>query len=242
MRVSELLMAVASWLENPNNEALQLAEVDEAALEATARACAAASLILKQGAEEVSFLEPTEEKEMTVEKLDHLNSIIAAFDQSNDEELKKTANVLDELLILSVGPEWVKNYKAAEEKKIDVLKAKYEDVNKQLHLENKTEESAKKIDASPMMKEYREIAPGLSQRCCPDHPGSLMARTGDHQFQCQLDKKNYNYELGFTDMQGRVYPGGSPSHEFDLENRGVPHQLFDTREERTNGYLPNKRW
>jgi len=53
MRISEMLTAIASWLENPDNEALLLSEYDPACMEVVAETCLQAAQVLKLGAEQV---------------------------------------------------------------------------------------------------------------------------------------------------------------------------------------------
>lgn len=242
MRASELLLTISRWLSSPDCEAILLAEDDLECLDSVAASCVSAAAILKRGAEEAAKLEPAEEPKLTPEALDHLNLVISAFDQSGDKDLQKTASVIDELLLsVCAKPQWVSQYKEAEEKKIDEMTKKYKGVNEQLHKENRVAESAAAIDKSPMFAEPRKIAPSLSTRCCPDHSGVLLSRVADHTWQCQLDKKQYNWQTGFTDMKGNKIPGGDPSQQFEFSNREQPHQLFDGREERLNGYVPDKR-
>jgi hypothetical protein len=239
MRVSAILTAIASWLESPDNEAILLAEYDEACLQATAQSCIAAAEILKKGAEEIEKIEPAEESALTPEKLDRLHQIISALDQSDDEELQKTASVLDELLLtLATPPNWVNNYKEAQENRLDVLKQKYEDTKKQLDEANKVKESAQAIDKSPMFREVRIMQHSLSARSCPDHPGAQMARVGEHMWQCSMDKKVYNYQTGYTTEKGEKVPGGDVALQF--ETHPDYHQIFDNRESRLLGYNRDK--
>ena len=241
MRVSELLMTVAKWLESPDCEAILLAENNVDCLDSVAKTCIAAAAILKQGATEVEALEPAEEPKLTPEALDHLHQVISAFDSSGDKDLQKTASVMDELLLtLATKPNWASTYKEAQENRLDVLKAKYEDAKKQLDEVNKVKESAKAIDKSPMFKEYRIQEHALSARSCPEHAGSQLARVGEGMWQCQLDKKVFNYSIGYTTDRGEKVPGGSVELQTPLYHP-EPHSIFDTREDRLNGYSPNKR-
>lgn len=240
MRASELLLTVAKWLESPDCEAILLAEDDVDCLDSVVQTCVAAAAILKQGAAEVEAIEPTEEPKLTPEALDHLNQIITAFDQSGDEDLQKTASVIDELLLtVAAPPKWASSYKEAQENRLDVLKAKYEDTRKQLEVMNKVKESTIGIDKSPMMKQYRIMEAPLSTRSCPDHPGGLLARVGENMWQCQMDKKVYNWNTGFTNEKGEKVPGGDVANQTPMFHP-EPHAIFDTRESRLNGYTPNR--
>lgn len=72
----------------------------------------------------------------------------------------------------------------------------------------------------------------LSSRYCPDHRGAQMARVGDRIFQCPVDRKTYNFENGYTNYQGQRVPGGSIAGQTPAASNysGVPHRIFDTRE------------
>jgi hypothetical protein len=231
MRVAELLNAIANWLESPQNEALLLAEYDDECLEKTADACVSAALVLRVAAHETDQIEPPSEPTLTPEALDNIHSIITAFDKSGDADLQKTASALDELLLISTTPEWVANYKQAQQDRLDVLKSKYDDVRKQHEELRGVKESAKAIDKSPMFQEVRIQDHALNTRTCPDHPGAQMARVGEAMWQCALDKKVFNYTTGYTTERGEKVRGqyiGSQPHEFDVH----PSGLFDTREDR----------
>jgi hypothetical protein len=235
MRVSELLTAMATWLESPENEALLLAEYDDQCLDVVADTCISAASILRLGAAQADLIEPTEEPKLTAEKLDHLNRIITAFDTSGDEDLQKTASVMDELLLtISAPPDWVRNHKQAQKDRLDVLKRDYDRVNGELDAFNGVKESAKAIEKSPFFDEVRIMDHALNTRTCPDHPGAQMARVGEAMWQCSMDKKVFNYAAGYTTEKGEKVPGqyiGNSPHEFDRH----PRSMFDTREDRLMG-------
>ncbi len=236
MRVSELLMAIATWLESPDNEAMLLAEHDDESFEATALACFEAAEVLKKGAAAVDEVEPHVDATLSDEAIDHLVEMATAFDASGDEELKKSASVLVEIL-LTIGArgDEVSSYKAAQSKAMDEIKKKYHDTKKKLDTVNKIGDAETAIKKSPVFKEYLPLEAPLSARCCPDHAGAQMARIGEHQFQCSLDKKVYNYEMGYTTEKGEKVPGGSVAFQTD-QMMAEPHNMFDTRETRLNGY------
>jgi hypothetical protein len=235
MRVAEILMAIASWLESPDNEAMLLAEHDDESFEATALACLEAAEVLKKGAAAVDEVEPHVDVSLSEDSIDHLVEMATAFDASDDEELKKSASVLDEIL-LTIGArgDEVASYKAAQDKQMDEIKKKYHDAKKKLDEVNKIGETETAIKKSPVYKEYLPMEAPLSARTCPDHAGAQMSRVGEHQFQCSLDKKVYNYEAGYTTEKGEKVPGGSVAFQTDMDVE--PHNMFDTRETRLNGY------
>jgi len=237
MRIAEMLQAIASWLEDPNNEALLIAEYDDECLEVVAESCIEAAALLKKAAEKVDQIEPASESAITPESLDKLADIAAAFDESGDPELMSQASVIDELLLtIAISPNALKDKKAAEEDRIEMLKEKYNDVSKQLREDNKISEAEKAI-AKSKMTEASILEGTLSTRTCPDHPGAQMGRTGEHTWQCEMDKKTYNYQAGFTMENGMKIPGGDVANQTKMETPDS-HAIFDTRESRLGGYQP----
>lgn len=234
MRIAEMLYAIASWLESPNNEALLLAEYDDDCLKVVAESCVSAAQTLKVAAEQVDSIEPPAESHITPESLEELANLATALDSSDDPNLKKQASVIDELLLtIAANPEALSNKKAADEKRIDEIKRKYENPRKDLEDNNKIADTKKAIDKSDMTKEYRILEAPLSSRYCPDHPGTQISRIGEHMWQCELDKKTYNFDTGFDLINGSKVPGGDVSEQ--TKGLNIQEQaLFDTREGRLN--------
>jgi hypothetical protein len=232
MRISEMLNAMAAWLESPNNEALLLAEEDKDCLKIVAESCVLAAALLKKAADEVDVLEPAEPSKITPEAVDQLANLAAAFDASGDNELKKTASVLDELLLtIAAPPNALAQKKAEDDNRIDELRKKYEGPRRELHALQQNEKTLKGIDKSEMTKQYRIMEAPLSTRYCPDHPGAQISRVGEHMWQCELDKKTYNYETGFEMQNGTKVPGGDVAEQ--THSVSAPfHAIFDTREGR----------
>lgn len=235
MRIAEMLYAIASWLESPNNEALLLAEYDDDCLKVVAESCVSAAQTLKIAAEHVDGIEPQEESNITPESLEELANLATALDSSDDPALKKQASVIDELLLtIANNPDALSNKKAADEKKIDEIKKKYENPRKDLEETNKIADSKKAIEKSQMTKDYNILEAPLSTRYCPDHAGAQIARIGEHIWQCELDKKTYNFDTGFELNNGNKVPGGDVSQQ--TQNLNVEQQaIFDTREGRLGG-------
>ena len=234
MRIAEMLYAIASWLESPNNEALLLAEYDDDCLEVVADSCVAAAAILKNAADHVDDIEVPDDSHITPESLEELANLATALDSSDDPSLKKQASVIDELLLtIATNPNALAAKHAADEKKIDELKKKYENPRNDLEEANKIADSRKAIEKSPMMKEYAIMEAPLSSRYCPDHAGAQIARIGEHIWQCELDKKTYNFDTGFTLINGSKVPGGDVSQQ--TQGISMPQQsIFDSRESRLN--------
>lgn len=236
MRISEMLLAIAKWLESPNNEAILLSEENEDCMHIVAETCLQAAEVLKLGAETVDMLEPKEASKITPELIESLAEIAEAFDSSDNSDLKKNAAAIDELLLtIAAPPRFADHFKQSQEKKIDTLKQKYEDTKKSLDDQNKVADTNEALDKSPYMKEYRIMEAPLSTRSCPDHPGAQMARVGDNQWQCDLDKKIYNYQTGYTDEKGNKVPGGEVANQTSTQYV-EPQSQFDTRETRLNSF------
>jgi hypothetical protein len=235
MRISEMLNAMATWLESPTNEALLLAEENEECMKVVAESCVLAAALLKKAAEEVDGMEPPEPSKITADSIEEIAALAAALDSSDDPQLKKQASVLDELLLtIAAPPGALADKKAADDYRIEELRKKYEGPRKELHALQKNDESLKAIDKSNMTKQYKILEAPLSSRYCPDHPGAQIARVGEHMWQCELDKKTYNYETGFQLQNGDKVPGGDVALQTSNSNSTPFHAIFDDREGRLN--------
>lgn len=232
MRTAELLTAMAVWLEDPNNEALRLAEDDEDCAKIVAESCVLAAALLKTAAAEVDAIEPPEPSKITPESIEGLANLATALDSSEDPELKKQASVIDELLLsIAAPPNAYAERKDLQENRLIELKKKYEDPRKEHHETNLIGRSEKAIEKSQMTKRLSILEAPLSSRYCPDHAGVQIARVGEHMWQCELDKKTYNFETGFQLNDGTQVPGGDVAQQTQGVN--VPyHAIFDTREGR----------
>ena len=232
MRIAELLTAMATWLESPENEALRLAEDDEDCAKVVAESCVLAAALLKTAAAEVDAIEPPEPSQITPESIEGLANLAAALDASGDLELRKQASVLDELLLsIAAPPNAYAERKDLQDQRLIALKHKYEDPRKELHDTNLIGQSEKAIEKSNMTKKLDINEHPLSTRYCPDHAGQSTYRIGEHMVQCPLDKKTYNFETGYTLESGEKVPGGDVA--LQTQNINVPyHAIFDTREGR----------
>lgn len=232
MRIAEMLHAIASWLESPNNEALLLSEYDPDCMKVVAENCILAAALIKSAADQVSEIEPPEESNLTAESIESTAALAAAFDASGDPELKKQASVLDELLLsIAAPPNAYAERKDLQDQRLVELKKKYEEPSKELYKSNKVADSEKAIEKSQMTKHYDILEAPLSTRYCPDHPGVQIARIGEHMWQCEMDKKSYNFETGFELINGSKVPGGDVAQQ--TQSVSIPyHAIFDTREGR----------
>lgn len=81
----------------------------------------------------------------------------------------------------------------------------------------------------------KEAAHNLQTRYSPDLVGVQLARIGEGIYQCPVTGKIYNFETGYTDMDGEYHPGGSVAQQTpDSTGYGIPHRVFDTREQIVN--------
>lgn len=235
MRIAQLLTVIASWLESPDNEVLLLAEHDEACLKVVAESCVEAAHRLRVAAEQVDTIEPLEESNLTPEAIDSIAAMASALEGSEDPELQKTASVLDELLLsIAAPPNALAARKDLEDNRIEVLKKKYEQPRKDLHEANLIGLSEKGIEKSEMVKNVPINELPLNTRYCPDHPGVQIARVGEHMYQCEMDKKTYNFETGYTLNNGKKVPGGDVALQTNNQMNVPYHAIFDTREGRLN--------
>lgn len=170
--------------------------------------------------------------DMTSEKLDDMAAIAQAFDESGDELLQKQASVLDEILMtFGANKNALAAAKQKEDDRIEQLKKKYKDPKVKLDEMNKISDSIKDIEKSPSYKKYRILEAPLSTRVCPEH-FCQIARVGEHRWQCVLDGKVYDYEGGFTTMDGDKVPGGDVSEQTKIPQHENTHAVFDTRPQR----------
>lgn len=229
MKLSEKLLIVAGWLEDSENDLLVNAEHDQSCLLTVASALVKAAEALREGADEISKLEPAM---LTPEKLDEMAAVAQAFDESGDELLRKQASVLDEILLTLAAPRGAAiDFRQANDDRIEQLKKKYKDTKSHQDELNKVSDSLKAIEKSPVYKTYRPLESPLSTRYCPDHAGGMIVRIGEHTWQCVMDKKVYNFDSGFKTMRGNVVPGGGVEHQTpDHAEEG--HSVFDTRDGR----------
>ena len=76
MRIADMLIAIANWLESPENEALLLAEYNEDCMEKVAVSCIAAASVLKKCADEVDVME--DKRRLLVSEAKQLLQALAA--------------------------------------------------------------------------------------------------------------------------------------------------------------------
>lgn len=237
MSLTEELLSQAEHLEDPNNSMLVLAEKSgsEVLLGIVSDALVHAAAILREAATH------TKEADSIVssDNLDDLASLASWLDSSDDLELRKKAGVLDQLLINFASPS-SNAIKLADEQEIAKIREKYKlkDLYTKSKIEHdkdsRAEETSKLV--KEQIKECRPLEAPLQTRTCPDHPGAQMMRVGDGSYQCDLDKKVYDWHNGFTTMKGNKVPGGNVSEQTRaLVDQPIAREIFDSRESRLNG-------
>ena len=72
----------------------------------------------------------------------------------------------------------------------------------------------------------------LSTRYCPDHIGTQTVRISERVYQCPLDGKVYNYEVGYKNYKGEQVPGGSIAAQTPSTSDygGIPMRIYDSRQ------------
>ena len=179
-------------------------------------------------------------KDNLEEDLDNAAKLASILDQSEDVSLAKVASVLDEIL-LSIGANKnaIQTIKSAEESEIEKLRIKYKKNPEELFTvgnekkDKLTEEYTKEIEDK--IKKYKPNEAPLSARTCPDHQSIMVQRVGDHTVQCPLDRKIYNYDAGYTLMDGSVVPGSAVQGQTDFSNSSdSQHVSFSTRQDKLN--------
>ena len=239
MKISELLIAMASWLESPDNEAVLLAEYNDDCLDIVANSCVIAANELKKAAEQVDKIEPEAQSVLTPEGIEGLADIATAFDSSSDEGLKKQAAIIDELLLtIAAPPNVLAMRKDLLDNRIDELKKLYNEPREDLKKSNGISEIEKKLQKNKMMDKTMIHDQPLLGRNCADHPGAQLGRVGQDLWKCELDGKIYDYENGFTLENGTKVPGGSVSLQTNNSTYENHHALFDSREDRLGTNKP----
>lgn len=226
----EKLLILANELENPDNEILVQTEDNQ--VEKVAEALVKAADVLREAAEELMPVEVNKESLITPESLEELAILAEAFDDSDDEQLQKSAAVIDELLLtICSDRSLIRKAKETEDNRIETLKKIYHDtLEKQHELNGTSKEAVQAIQKSDSYQEYRSLESPLECRTCIDHPGSSLKRVGQDLWQCVVDNKVYNWREGFETLQGnKVKPSAveNQSH-FDQQSFSTFNQS-DTR-------------
>lgn len=180
------------------------------------------------------------DKKIKVNNIDKIAKIASDLDEFGDEDLQKCASVLDELLLTIAAPKDARaQVKQQSEDELNRLREEYRAKKREQLYHDKTSKEfgqmwrKEKIQnaVDDQLKKYRPLEHSLSTRYCPDHPGVGVVRVGDNVYQCGLDHKMYNFETGYTKMNGDQVPGGSVDLQYPtwgMHDRG--HTMFDSRQ------------
>lgn len=234
--ISRSIKALAEKLQNDSDTVLEAAEAQPELFKAVATSVADAIVGLEKAAEIIERNEP----QFSSEDLEGIVQLANTLDSQDDEDLRKQASVLDEILLTIGAPKnAIAEGKARTEDEINRLREKYRTEHREKLYHNKTstefENQWRREDVQKavkeQVKEFRTMQSPLSSRYCPDHPGVGVSRIADRVYQCSLDKKIYNYETGFKTNKGNTIPGGGVDMQSpDWGNRDQGHMTFDTRE------------
>lgn len=256
-KLVELLKKQAEALLDPDNELLIAAEeAGEEELKLVAGGLIRAAEQLNKAADDLmkksdtidtsglSLVASNLVQTLDSSSLDVIAKIATVCDNSKNIQLHKVASVLDEILLtIGAPPGAVNSLKQAEEKEINELRKKYrseklEEVytsaKKEHDKQNNRDEAVKAIDEK--IKTYRPMEHALSTRYSPDMPGVSLIRIGDGVYQCPITKRIYNYDAGYTTMDGNKVPGTTVSNQtHQVGDRAPEHMNFSTRSEILNG-------
>lgn len=210
----ELLNSIANYLQDPGNEVFELLEDDDSALNVAAKACVISSQILKKAIFDIqlsSGVEYEPENPQLAEGVDkvavalgQLAELSNSLDESGDETQAKTASVLDDILFtLASSSQQKEEFKKNYENKINSIR---------------NASSSKKEEEKKEYKAYKRILQEpLSSRYCPNCPGSSLARLDDNLFGCGKCFQKFNFQDGFTKLDGTKVPGGSIANQTNLQ-------------------------
>ena len=89
-------------------------------------------------------------------------------------------------------------------------------------------------EEDPIIKPLNESS--LSTRYCPDHNGVQSFRISQNIYQCPIDGKKYNYEMGYINYEGQNVPGGSVAAQTPTTSDfgGIPMRIYDSRSDVLN--------
>lgn len=218
MKISESLLRIAEWFEDPNNPVLVSADEADAIHELIGEEPEMVNKLAKEFVSIASIIKEAANKadrlQASPETLQKMASLASKLDESGDEFLQSQADVIDEWIIAVAESERDKLY-GGPGKKLDEV--------------NGVNEAIKAVEKSPIAKKYEPLEMPLSARYDPNHPGIMLKRIENGVYQSPLDGKIFNFNEGFTMENGNKIPGGEISANID-EPEYVSR--FDTRADR----------
>ncbi len=235
--ISKLAGLIAE-LENSENSIIIEAE-DEQSLTVVSEALVYSAQILRDAAIKLA----EEEEDFDTSDIEEIVAIAQEFDDSNDPWLQKQASVLDSILsTICASPENIMAVKKAREEHLSSLREKLREEQRDQAYSIAHEFKDKELKKADVLKSfensvknYRPMEAPLSARTCPDHPGAQMARVADAVYQCDLDKKVYDFNAGFTTVKGNKVPGTSVAEQTKvMQNNNNFSGAFSTRQTALN--------
>ena len=208
-----------------------------------ATALVTAQTAIKEAVNSLEQLAEVAASDLDEEDIDFIAALASEFDADGDPILQKQATVLDQVLLNFAQKGELEMAKKQAEAEVDRLREKYRQEAMERDYKGPTEAHEKDIKAGDSAKEivdqvkrYRPMEAALSTRYCPDHPGAQFARIADGLYQCELDKKMYNFREGYETMKGNKVPGGDVSEQTrSLGDRALEQMNFSNRESRLQG-------
>lgn len=151
----------------------------------------------------------------TIKHSAHIDRLVSMADKLDEIGAVKEAEQIDEFLLKyakEIGP--------------------YDSKKRQDELVEQDKKQPRKPEEDHHVHSYQPSGRTLSTRYCPDHLGSMLVRIGPRTYQCPLDGKIYNWESGFTDMEGNNIEGGSVAGQTGNATNyfEVPSRIFESRE------------
>ena len=246
MAISIDLRILASKLEKSSDELIAEAALKGPEyLEKISIAIAAASTLLTSVADDIDTNLTT--ADLSISDLDKIATLSEKLASSNDPEIRKQANVLDEILLTIAAPKnAVAQAKQMKEDEVNELAAKYRSdkvdelyhkPKKELHEMHGFADMAKALDSQ--VKDFRPLEAPLQTRYSPDMPGTPMVRITDGVYQDVTTGKIFDYANGYTTAKGNKVPGSSVANQIrDLgDQRHQSSSMFETRDNILNRYV-----
>lgn len=238
MAISIDLRILASKLEKSSDELIAEAALKGPEyLEKISTAIAAASTLLTSVADDIDTNLTT--ADLSSSDLDKIATLSEKLASSKDPEIRKQANVLDEILLTIAAPKnAVAEAKQMKEDAVNELAAKYRSdkidelyhkPKKDLHKMHGFADMAKAVDTQ--VKDFRPLEAPLQTRYSPDMPGTPMVRITDGVYQDVTTGKIFDYINGYSTAKGNKIPGCSVANQIrDLGDQRHQSGMFETRD------------
>ena len=174
---------------------------------------------------QMSLLNWSQMAQMDEDDRKQLRERIFALNQAISKVMSRVASKnSNEMLILANELDENGFYKLAD--KVDKTIIKIADYS----FVPRTRKSKDEDEAPELVQPPREGS--LSTRYCPDHIGVQASRISERIYQCPIDGRVYNYEVGYKNYQGQRVPGGSVAAQTPTttDYGGIPMRIYDSRQ------------